>query len=302
VTISESFVDSSGLGESLPAPGTSAGLRTGTAVRAGRSVLTLLGGAAGFAIAWSNPDRELDQWYAWAGLGTFLGLVAGSSFGSGIARHLDVNAVQKVRSTLVLPAVAFFLITAAAALPLAVIVVGSAVTWRGLAFAGLAIVGGLPAGAALAAIRAVALRGLTGSPGRQLSGLIKLRRLLGRLLAILGSLVVLVVLVNAAGLNWGSTGTVPASAVFFAGAAATLLVGAMYIPTAALLRRRSAAFIDEHFPIDGVDRSALVAAAEERARLEAILGLDRTTLGELQAGLLIVSPLLASAGFSLLPF
>jgi hypothetical protein len=111
---------------------------------------------------------------------------------------------------------------------------------------------------------------------------------------------VLVVLVNAAGLRRGRP-QIPAGAVIFAGAAATVLVALMYVPTATILRRRSAAYVDEHFSLERVERGQLVAAAEERMKLEAILGLDRTTFSELQSALLIVSPLLASAGFSLLP-
>jgi hypothetical protein len=276
-------------------------LRISPWTRLWRTALTLIGGAGGFAIAWSNPDRGIaDGWYAWATLGTLLGLVAGSTFGSGVARRRDVNDVQPVRAILILPSMIFFVLIALGVLPLAVLVIGTSVTWRGLAFAGLAIVGAVPCGAAMAAIRSLALRGLPGSPGSQLAGLIRLRRLLGRLLAMFGSLVLLVTMVNAAGLNWGSS--VPRSAVVFSGGAAAALVGIVYIPTAALLRRRGAVFVDEHFSLAAVGRAELVAAADQRARLEAILALDRSTLGELQAGLLIISPLLASAGVALLPF
>lgn len=175
-------------------------------------------------------------------------------------------------------------------------------SWRGLAYAGLAIVGAAPAAAALSAIRVLALDGLLGTPGRQLAGLIRVRRVLNRLLSILGSLVLLLVLVNAAGLGWGRAGTIPGSAVIFAGGAGTVLVGLLYIPTAALLRRRSAAFIDEQFPLDSIDRTHLVAAAEDRIKLEALLGLDRNTLGDLQAALFIVAPVLASSALNLFPF
>jgi hypothetical protein len=70
------------------------------------------------------------------------------------------------------------------AIPMAAIFVGNAVTWRGGAFAAVAIIGALPAGCALAAIRVLSLRGLRGTVGRQLAGLITLRRLLNRLLSI----------------------------------------------------------------------------------------------------------------------
>ena len=301
MTISESIVDSSGLGEPVPPAPTARALRIGAGIRFLRTLATLLGGAAGLGIAWTNPDRFVqDEWYAWAALATLLGLVAGSSFASGIARRRDVNAIQRVSSARVAVPVAFFLALSVGAVQLAEILVGPAVSWRGFAFAGLAIIGATPAGATLAAIRVLALDGLRGSAGAQLAGLIRLRRLLTRVLAVLGSLVALVTLVNAAGLDWGAGNSIPASAVIVAGGAGTILVALLYIPTAALLRRRSAAFIDEQFPLDGLERSALVAGAEDRIKLEAILGLDRTTLGELQAALLIVAPLLASGGLSLL--
>lgn len=302
MTASASTVDSTGPGEAVPPAPTANALRVGAGIRFLRTVATLIGGTAGLLIAWSNPDRGIENgWYAWAALGTFLGLVSGSSFGSGIARLRDIAAVQRVGVPRVAIPVLVFLALAGGAVWLSRIVVGPQVSWRGIAYAIIAIVGATPAGAALGAIRVLALDGLRGTPGHQLSGLIRLRRLIIRLLAILGSLVVLLLLVNAAGLSWGRTGTIPASAVIFAGGAGTVLVGLIYIPTASLLRRRSAAFIDEQFPLAGVDRAHLVSAAEDRIKLETVLGLDRTTLGELQAALLIVAPVLASAALNLIP-
>jgi len=241
------------------------------------------------------------EWLIWAVVGTLLGALSGSAFGSGVARRRDVNAIERVPSWRVLPAVALVVLLAAAAVALSRVFVGEGLSWRGIAFACLAVVGALPAGAALAAIRALALHGLSGSAGRQLAGLLKLRRLLTRLLSILGTLVVVLTLVNAAGIGWGSTGRITATAPVFVGVASTILVGLMYIPTASLLRRRCAAYVDEHFDLVDVDRAGLAEAAHERARVEAILGVDRTTLGEIQAGLVIITPVLASAAAALLP-
>jgi hypothetical protein len=299
MTTSESLVDPAGL-DGRPVTTTVRQLRVSAWTRFLRSLATVLGTGAGLAVAWFSPDRLGGTWYPFAGLAALLGLAAGSSFGSGIGRRRDVNRVQRVSSARVLPVVAFFLLLAAAVMPLARLVVGDQVSWRGWAFTGLAVVGAIPVTATLAAIRVLSIDGLRGSPGAQLAGLIRLRRILNQLLTILGSLVVLVVLVNAAGLRRGRP-QIPAGAVIFAGAAATVLVALMYVPTATILRRRSAAYVDEHFCLERVERAQLVAAAEERMKLEAILGLDRTTFGELQSALLIVSPLLASAGFSLLP-
>ncbi|HLT10640.1 MAG TPA: hypothetical protein VK028_07525 [Micromonosporaceae bacterium] len=277
-------------------------LEVSVAARVARTVLMLAGGAGALAVAWTNPDRGTEPaWHLWAALATFLGLVSGSSIGSGVARWQEVRRIQRVPVHRVLPVVVVFVLLACASLPLAAIYVGDALSWRGVAFAGIAIVGALPAGAALAAIRSLALHGIDGPPGRQLAGLLSLRRILTRLLSILGSLVVLITLLNAAGLNWGSGPQLPVSAVVFAGAAGTVLVGILYIPTAALLRRRCVAFVDQHFGLESVPRSQLVTAVDERIKLEEILAVNRTTLGELRAALLIVSPLLAGAASALLP-
>ena len=173
-------------------------------------------------------------------------------------------------------------------------------SWRGVAFAAIAVIGAVPAGATLAAIRSVSLRGIAGTPGQQLVGLIKLRRLIGRVLRMLGTLLVLMVLVQATALGWGEP-RLATSAVVFTGAAGTVLIGLMYIPTSALLRRRCGMFIDDVMDLTPVEPRQLVAAAEERAKLEDLMGVNHTTLGELQAGLVIVAPLLASAAAAALP-
>jgi len=288
--------------EADPEPGGQP-LGIGLATRTWRSALMVLGGVAGLGVAWTDPDRgSAPQWYIWAAIAILLGIVSGSSLGSGVARRHDVNEIEPVSLLRVLPSLSFFLLLAIVAFPLSTLFLGDrALTWRGVAFAVIAIVGALPAGGALATIRVLALRGLHGTVGRQLTGLLVLRRLLGRLLTILGSLVVLVTLVNAAALKWGHGRTIPSGAVLFVGAAGAVLTAIVYIPTATLLRRRCAVFIDQHFSLDGVSRADLVAAVEERTKMEELLGVNRTTLGELQAGLLIIFPLLASAGLSLLP-
>jgi hypothetical protein len=263
--------------------------------RVWRVALMVLGGAAGFAIVWTHPERGREDWYAWAALGTLLGGLAGSSFGSGIARYCEITTLQRVRFARAAPPLLLMALVAGAALPLSVVILGHGVIGQGMAMAGLAIVGALPAGAAVVAIRVLAIDGVAGSVGRRLGTLLRLRRLLSRLNTIFGSLVVALTLFNAAGFR------PPVSVVIYTGAASAVVVALVYLPTAAVLRRRCLRFIDEEFPLDGVDRAALIQAADDRNRLEGILGLHRTTLAELQNALVIVSPLLASAGVTLLP-
>jgi hypothetical protein len=261
----------------------------------------VLGGAAAFAVVWTHPDRAQDVWYAWAALGTLLGVLAGWSFGSGIARYRDVTAQQPVRFARVVPALLLMAAVAGAALPAAIVIVRQGIVWQGLALAGLAILGALPAGAAVVAIRVLAIDGVAGTIGRRLGTLLRLRHLLSRLNTIFGSLVVVLTLFTAAQRTLVTGERVPASLVIYTGAASAVVVALVYMPTAAVLRRRCVRFIDEEFPLDGVDRGQLIEAADDRHRLEGIMGLHRTTLAELQNALVIVSPLLASAGLALLP-
>jgi hypothetical protein len=271
------------------------GLEMRARTRVWRFALIVLGGAAGFAVVWSHPDRGQDTWYIWASLGTLLGLLSGWSFGSGIARYRDVIDLQPVRGTRIMPGLLLMALVAGAALPLSVVIVRQGIIWHGIALAGLAIVGALPAGAAVVAIRVLAIDGVVGTVGRRLGTLLRLRRLLSRLNTIFGSLVLVLTLFTASG------NRVAASLVIYTGAASAAVVALVYLPTAAVLRRRCLRYIDEEFPLDGVDRAHLIQAADDRHRLEGILGLHRTTLAELQNGLVIVAPLLAGAGFTLLP-
>jgi hypothetical protein len=192
-------------------------------------------------------------------------------------------------------------IAAAAALPLADVIVRQGVIWQGKALAALAIVGALPAGAAVVGIRVLAIDGPVGTVGRRLAVLLRLRHMLSRLNTVFGSLVVVLTLFTAAQRTLVTIDKVPASLVIYTGVASAIVVALVYMPTAALLRRRCIRFVDDEFPLDTVEHAQLVQAAEDRHRLEGILGLHRTTLAELQNGLVIVAPLLASAGIALLP-
>jgi hypothetical protein len=266
-----------------------------------RFALMVLGGAAAFAVVWAHPDRGHDTWFAWAALGTLLGVLSGWSFGSGIARYRDVAALQPVRAIRIVPALLLMASVAGAALPLSIVIVRQGIIWQGVALAGLAIVGALPAGAAVVAIRVLSIDGVGGPVGRRLGTLLRLRGLLSRLNTIFGSLVVVLTLFIAAQRSLATGEAVPASLVIYTGAASAVVVALVYLPTAAVLRRRCLLFIDEEFSLDNVDRAQLIQAAEDRHRLEGLMGLHRTTLAELQNGLVIVSPLLASAGITLLP-
>jgi hypothetical protein len=82
--------------------------------------------------------------------------------------------------------------------------------------------------------------------------------------------------------------------VIFSGAVASFVVGTMYVPTASTLRRRSVLFVDRNFSLAKVGKAELIDAADERSKLEKLLGLDQTTFGELKAAFVVLTPVVLS--------
>ncbi|MBB5871168.1 hypothetical protein F4553_004547 [Allocatelliglobosispora scoriae] len=262
-----------------------------------RLIALLVGALATGIIAWFNPDRlaagdRHDKWVIYAMIAVVLGAVAGEAFGFGIARWREIRAIRRIRIVTILPTIAVVIALAVGLLAVAPQFVGNnVVTSRGWWISLIAVVGALPTAAALAGIERVASKPLPGSVGAQLSLLMHLRRTLSRLLNQLGLLVILVMAVN--GAAWmEQEGN---NAAIFSGAVGSLIVGAMYVPAATTLRRRSSTFVARHFSIANVPHDQLVDAAEGQGKLEKLLGLDQTTFSEMKAGLVILTPFVASA-------
>ena len=262
-----------------------------------RLIAMLVGALAAGVTVWLSPDRTAGddretRWVIYAMVAVVLGAVAGESFGFGIARFRELQAIARHRLVAIAPMVLGVIGLAIAVLVLAPQFVGeNVVTARGWALSLLAVAGALPTSAALAAIQRLARKPLPGPVGAQLSLLMHLRRTLARLLNQLGLLVLLVMAVN--GAAWiDQKGN---NAAIFAGAVGSLVVGVMYVPAATTLRRRAATFVARYFSIADVPREQLVEAAEGQGKLEKLLGLDQTTFGEMKAGLVILTPFVASA-------
>ncbi|AVT28816.1 hypothetical protein C6361_04120 [Plantactinospora sp. BC1] len=270
-----------------------------------RTLMMMAGAATAVGIAFSNPDRQLpefrNQWLLWASVAGLLGALSGSTIGSGVARWHDLQRIQPVPVRRVVPSVLAFLVLVAGSVVTAHAVIGSGLTWRAVAFVSIVVLGALPAGATLAGVRVVSMRGLTGTPGEQLAALMRLRRMLARLLQMMGSLLLLMVLVCAAAVGWGSSEKIPQSTAFVIGAAGSILIALMHVPAATLLRRRCQVYIDEFSDIAHVPKADLITAAEDRIKLEEILGVNRTTVSELQSGLVIVGPLVATTIAAVIP-
>lgn len=267
-----------------------------------RLLATMLGGLAGGAVALTNPDRDLrdTHWILFVVLSTLLGVASGESFDFAAARWRELAARHGVRLRQVTPTVMSVVVVAVGLIAATPHFIGpDGLTWRGVALAGLAVAGGLPAAATLGAVQRLCRDPLPGPPGAQLELLMVLRRHSLRLLNQLGLLVVLVIGVNGAATGFGHS--LPPTVVIFSGAVASLVVATMFVPASAALRRRGALFIEEHFRLVDVPAEQLVSAAEQRTALEHLLGIDQTTFGELKSGLVIMTPFVISALAVLIP-
>ena len=266
-----------------------------------RLLAMLLGAVLGTWIAWTSPQHGHEpRWVLFAVLAAVLGAASGEAFGFGAARWRDLGTVHRVRLFHVLHLVLASVAVAVGLVAATPYVLGEqGLTGRGLALSAIAICGALPSAATLGAVQRVARRRIQGSPGQQLNTLLSMRRLVGRLLNQLGFLVLLVTLVNGAATGWGAE--LPKAAVLFSGAVASFVVGVMYVPASTTLRRRCALFVDRHFPLTEVALEDLVEKAEERSKLEKLLGIDQTTFGELRSGLVIISPFVVSALAAIIP-
>jgi hypothetical protein len=139
-----------------------------------------------------------------------------------------------------------------------------------------------------------------------------LRRLLQRLLAAVGSLVALSTLALGAALalqqsqTAGSADSRPAQlapqTVLIFGGAGSALVALAYGPASTALRTWAQRLCDELFPLHEADEAAAILnQAEDRSKLEQLLGVDHSIVADLQTGLAILGPLIASAAAAFLP-
>jgi hypothetical protein len=260
----------------------------------------VLGGLIGAGIAaTSYTVEDRDKWLIFAIIAALLGIAAGEAFGFGLSRWAEVKQYHNIKRWRVWFSVITVLLLACGLVAATPFIFGDKnlnqitptdnLTTNGIALSALAIIGGLSTAATLAAIKQVCADPLPGSPGQQLDALLRLRRISSRLLNQLGLLVLLVMAVNAAALGWGEA-TQNNNVVIFSGVVASFVVATMYVPTASNLRRRGSIFVDRHFGLDNVGTATLITAADDRIKLEKMLGLDQTTFGELKAGLVVLTP------------
>lgn len=269
-----------------------------------RLVTMVLGAVIGAAIAaTSHPASRADQqkWLIFALIATLLGVAAGESFGFGMSRWAEVKEFHVIKRWRVWLSVLIVLLIAAGLVAATPYIFHGArnLTKNGISLSALAIIGGLPIALTLAAIKQVVADPLRGSAGQQLDALLRLRRMAARMLSQLGLLVLLVMGVNAAAYDWGTNQQDP-NVVIYSGVVASFVVGMMFVPTASTLRKRGAIYVERYFPLGNVPTGQLIIAADDRQKLEKMLGLDQTTFGELKAGFVVLTPVVVGLVASLL--
>jgi hypothetical protein len=254
---------------------------------------------AGFAVALTSAHRFEPSWQVWTTLAVSLcgasGLVG--AYGLLSWRQLAAQFRPPLRRT-VLPTV---LAGAAAVL---VIVTGEVFAphpgsgWRGDVLVLLALSGGALAGATMLAIRSVAKRlpvsADIAAAETAIVRLVALRRSLHRLASALGLLVTLSTLALGAGIAMNPVQPREMVIVFGGGGAAGIAV--FYAPAASAIRATAERLLDAVFEGHApTDVTGLVERVEQRAKLEQLIGVDRTMFGDLQAAIPVLGPLVAAA-------
>jgi hypothetical protein len=173
------------------------------------------------------------------------------------------------------------------------------------------LLGGITAAGAMEGIRQVATRqSADRTRGGQAALVISLRQLLQRLLAALGSLVALSTLALGPSVNLlrklaenphFRVHQLPPQFVLVFGGLGSLLVAFYYAPAATAVQRCGQELCNDLFPLAGADDAAtILTVAGDRHKLEQLLAVDRGVAADLQTGLVILGPFLASAATAFL--
>ena len=275
-----------------------------------------VGVAFGTAVALTSAARGTEPWLIWAALAISLTAASGAVFGYGLARWPEIVASFRPSRRRLAAYVAraysapLGMLTVAVVLSIATEQDASLVTGgsiRGLllvAFAGFAT---LPVVAGLGAIYERA-RMLDGEPlGERAETVLALRRLLAGLLGALGSQVTLATLALGAAprvsadQSGADLADQPDAVVLVFGAAWSAAIAIAYAPAAGALRTAARRLCRTTVPLAGIEAGDLPARADERHRLEQALGVEHSPLADVQSGILVLSPLLASAVSLFLP-
>ena len=236
---------------------------------------------------------------------------AGVVFGYGLARWADLAALRPIRVWDVVVPVAGLLAVAVLAslvgLALTVTAHQAGTGWsafRGWALVSVAVFGAVPAVAVMYGIRHVAGGGpAAGTRGEQASALMVLwrlsaapgrRRLPGGTVDSGARRRVRAAAKPAWGVRGPAAQLAPQTVLIFGGAGYSL-VAVAYGPASTALKTWAQRLCGELFPLQEADEPAVILnQAEDRSKLEQLVGADRSVFADLQTGLAVLGPLIAS--------
>lgn len=272
-----------------------------------RCAYVVIGAGIGLALSQWSIHRGTQQWVVWASLAIGLTAASGASFGYGLARWPEIVELGPIRPARVITYLA--LLAAAGLTMLAVSTVVSAMPANsdatprrpiGLILVTFAVLTALPVAAGLAAVRELAgAADANADDGRRIETLLAMRRLLTGFLAALGAQVTLATL--ALGASPAEGGPASAGVVVVFGATSSLFMAVAYAPAAGAVRAAARQLSHALIPLAGTAATDLPARLAQRRELEQALGLDRGLLADLQSGVVVIAPLLASAAAVFLP-
>ncbi|NMI55815.1 hypothetical protein FNV62_06140 [Streptomyces sp. RLB3-17] len=255
----------------------------------------------------TSQHREADLWPVWAALAFGLTCGAGIVFALGAQQWRALPEAERrsrreaavIVGTVVLGAALYGAVAASSN--------DRPGAWRGSLLVGTALVGATPmVCVAYAVWKATRSDRSDVAAGELTEWLLARRRTMRALVASLGALVALSTLALGAVVRLeaelvkahalASTDATPFEYVLVFGGAGTLLVAIVYAPAAIGLRHQAHHLTERLFTLTGVDEpAALLERTEQRARFEQLLGAEAGPFADLQAGIVVLTPLLASA-------
>jgi len=254
--------------------------------------------------AFADQHRSLDDtaFLVWGILAVGLGIASGLVFIVGRRAWDSINALQPLSWAPLRRRTALAALAASVVAALNLVIDPSVGTVRGVALTVLAIVGGAPAVTAMLGIRAASLGSRSHALPDQVSVYLDLRAITSRLLGALGALVALTTFALGASMlahgGWQGTASVQVLVVY-GGFGSTLVAVGYQIPRSSL-RNQGRALVTQLAPLTALDAGLLRQELDQRDQVERHLGLQSDLMGELQTGIIILSPLLAAATTTLI--
>lgn len=251
--------------------------------------------ATGLLVVATSPVTHTPALLLWAILAVSLTMAATAVFLAGLKWWRELQNTIPVKASWVAPLV-LTLASAGVLVAFAPYAFMADQSWRGPALVSASIVGAVPVGLVLFGIPAALTPDRPSSNATALSELLRLRSLAQRQLAALGSLVALATLALGASLRAIDDSAGPPETIFVFGFSCSVAVALIYLPARTALRHASEDLIDAMFPLtDNATSDALLEVAERRRTLAKVVGLDGDLVGDLNANIAILAPLIAGA-------